>query len=185
MTAIDLHPRRTDADLVALVRRGDDGAFAAIVARHRPALLAHARRIVRSSEDAEEIVQDSFVKANAAMLADTREVALRAWLHTIVRHRALDVLRQRRSQVGLELVERVLVDPAAGPADVAERWAELGDLAAGLDALPRRQRVALVMHALDGASHEAIGERLGVSASASKTLVCRARSGLRRELAAA
>ena len=185
MSTIDLHSRRSDADLVALVRRGDEVAFTAIVARHRAALVAHARRIVRSPEDAEEVVQDAFVKAHAALRADSREMALNAWLHTIVRNRALDTLRRDRRQVGLDLVAPFLADPAGGPAEVAEQRAELGGLAVGLNALPRRQRDALVMHALDGASHAAIGDRLGVSANASKTLVCRARSGLWRELAAA
>ncbi len=185
MSTIDLHSRRSDSDLVALVRRGDDAAFAAIIARHRSALLAHARRIVRSPEDAEEVVQDAFVKAHAALRADTREMALSAWLHTIVRNRALDTLRRNRPQVGLDLVAPFLADPAGGPEEAAERHAELDGLAVGLNALPRRQRDALVMHAFDGASHELIGQRLGVSANASKTLVCRARTGLRRELAAA
>jgi len=176
---------RRDARLVARVRAGDEAAFATIVAEHTPGLMAHARRMVGGHHDAEDIVQDAFVRAHRALLADDREISLAGWLHTIVRNRALDTLRRDRRQVGLDLVAPFLADPAGGPEEVAEQRAELGGLAVGLKALPRRQRDALVMHAFDGASHAAIGDRLGVSANASKTLVCRARSGLKRELAAA
>jgi len=185
MLTIDLHAHRSDADLVALVRRGDDAAFTTIVARYRAALIAHARRIVRSPEDAEEVVQDAFVKAHRALRGDDREIALNAWLHTIVRNRAYDMVRRARPQTGLDALAPVLADPTAGPADAAEHHEELADLVGGLHALPARQRTALVLHAFEGASHETIGRHLGVSANASKTLVCRARTGLKRELAAA
>jgi RNA polymerase sigma-70 factor (ECF subfamily) len=65
------------------------------------------------------------------------------------------------------------------------RAEELRALVGDLQRLPARQRAALVLHELDGASHEAIARRLDVSAGGSKALVCRARAGLARAREAA
>src|SRR4249920_907911 len=94
-----LHPTAyraaTDEQLVELVRSGDDHAFDAIHDRYHPRLVAFARGLLGGAHhDAEEVVQDAFVRALSALRADDREMALRAWLYTIVRNRALDVLRR-------------------------------------------------------------------------------------------
>ena len=107
MTTILLHPTAyraaTDEQLVALVRAGDDRAFQAIHDRYQPRLQAFARHLLGGAHhDAEEVVQDAFVRALAALRADEREMALKAWLFTIVRNRALDVLRRPARTTDLE-----------------------------------------------------------------------------------
>ena len=169
-----------DARLVARVRAGDDDAFAAIMVAHTPALMAHARRIVGGHHDAEDVVQDAFMRAHRALHADERPIALAAWLHTIVRNRALDRLRRARPQASFEDAARLHAADASGePEHVLARREALGDLVGGLRALPRRQREAVLMHEFEGASHAAIGRRLGVSEAGSKTLLHRARAGMR------
>jgi RNA polymerase sigma-70 factor, ECF subfamily len=177
-------PTATDATLVAALRRGQDDAFDAIVMRHRTALLSHARRILRSPEDAEEVVQESLVRAHAALLAGDGTMSLSAWLHRIVHNASLDRLRRARPQVDLEVVGSLLHDRSADPHEKLERRELLNGIVAGVRALPERQRTALVLHGLEGRSHETVGHALGVSEGASKTLVCRARAGLRRQVAA-
>ena len=176
---------RRDARLVARVRAGDDLAFAAIVAEHTPALMAHARRMVGGHHDAEDIVQDAFLRAHRALLADEREIALAGWLHTIVRNRALDRLRQSRPLACFEDAAWLCAaDPAGEPEHAFARREALGELVGGVRALPARQREALVLHELEGVSHAAIGRRLGVSEAGSKTLLHRARAGMREYAAA-
>ncbi len=176
---------RRDARLVARVRSGDEAAFATIVAEHTPGLMAHARRMVGGHHDAEDIVQDAFVRAHRALLADGREIALAAWLHTIVRNRALDRLRQARPQASFDDATRLCpADSAAEPEQALARREALGDLIVGLRSLPDRQRAALVLHELEGVPHAAIGRRLGVSEAGSKTLLHRARAGMRLHAAA-
>lgn len=189
MTA--MHPQltpiddRRDARLVARVRAGDEAAFATIVAEHTPSLMAHARRMVGGHHDAEDIVQDAFVRAHRALLADDREIALAGWLHTIVRNRALDRLRQARPQASYEDATRLCPAAAAGePEQALARREALGALVVGLRALPERQRAALVLHELEGVPHAAIGRRLGVSEAGSKTLLHRARASMRAQVAA-
>jgi RNA polymerase sigma-70 factor (ECF subfamily) len=190
MTTILLHPTAfraaTDEQLVDLLRAGDDRAFAAIHERYEARLVAFARRLLGGAHhDAEEVVQDAFVRALGALRANDREMALKAWLYTIVRNRALDALRRPVRTTALEPHAGVLADATGDPHERAARAEELGALVAGLQRLPERQRTALVLHELGGASHEAIAARLHVSAGGSKALVSRARAGLAHTRAAA
>jgi RNA polymerase sigma-70 factor, ECF subfamily len=187
-----LHPTAyraaTDEQLVELVRTGDDRAFDAIHERYHQRLVAFARSLLGGAHhDAEEVVQDAFVRALGALRADDREMALRAWLFTIVRNRALDVLRRPQRTTDLEPHAGVIADGGADPFERLQRREDLRALVGGLNALPERQRTALVAHELGGQSHETIARSLGVSAGGSKALVCRARAGLSsaREPAAA
>ena len=190
MTTLLLHPTAyrtaSDEQLVALVRAGDARAFDAIHERYEARLQAYARQLLGGAHhDAEEVVQDAFVRALRALRSDDREMALKAWLYTIVRNRALDVLRRPVRTTDLELHAPVLRDACADPHDQVMRADDLRHLVGELKRLPERQRVALVAHELGGASHESIARRLNVSVGGSKALVCRARAGLGRAPAAA
>jgi len=185
-----LHPTAyraaTDEQLVDLVRAGDDRAFDAIHARYEQRLTGYARQMLGGSHhDAEEIVQDAFVRALSALRADSREMALKPWLFTIVRNRTLDVLRRPVRTTDLEVHAPMLRDAGADPHEQVMRADELRNLVGELQRLPERQRIALVDHELGGASHETIARRLNVSVGGSKALVCRARSGLGRARTAA
>jgi RNA polymerase sigma-70 factor (ECF subfamily) len=176
----------TDEHLVDLVRAGDDRAFDAIHARYEQRLIGYARQTLGGAHhDAEEVVQDAFVRALAALRADEREMALKPWLYTIVRNRALDVLRRPVRTTDLELHAPVLHDASADPHELVVRAEDLRNLVGDLQRLPERQRTALVMHELGGASHETIARHLHVSTGGSKALVCRARAGLATQRAAA
>ena len=180
------HRGASDEQLVDLVRAGDDRAFDAIHARYAQRLVGYARQMLAGAHhDAEEVVQDAFVRALAALRADDREMALKPWLYTIVRNRALDALRRPARTTDLELHAPVLSDASADPHDRVARAEDLRDLVVELKRLPERQRTALVMHELGGVSHETIGRHLQVSTGGSKALVSRARSGLDRARVAA
>jgi RNA polymerase sigma-70 factor (ECF subfamily) len=181
MTQILLHPTawRDDDILVRAVRAGDDHAFSTIVTRFEPALLAYARQLLGGSHhDAEECVQDTFVRALRALRGSDRPMALKPWLYTILRNRCLDQLRRPNRGTDLALVEPVLSDVSADPHAALVRGDELRDLVGELNRLPARQRKALVMHELEGASHADIAARLDVSVGATKALVHRARGAL-------
>jgi RNA polymerase sigma-70 factor (ECF subfamily) len=190
MTKILLHPTAyrlaSDEQLVALVRSGDDRAFGAIHQRYEARLLAYARQLLGGAHhDAEEVVQDAFVRAIRALRADDREMALKAWLYTIVRNRALDVLRRPVRTTDIEPHAASLCDAGGDPHERFARAEELDALVAGLKRLPERQRAALVMHEMGGASHRTIARRLDVTTGGSKALVSRARAGLQQAAAAA
>src|SRR4029079_14956020 len=168
MPTILLHPTAyrtaSDEQLVDLVRSGDDRAFTAIQDRYEARLHAYARQLLGvSHHDAEEFVQYAFVRALRALRADDREMALKAWLYTIVRNRALDVLRRPVRTTDLEPHAPTLCDASADPCERFVRAEELDALVAGLKGLPERQRTALVLHEMGGASHHTIARRLDVT----------------------
>ncbi|HEX6391375.1 MAG TPA: sigma-70 family RNA polymerase sigma factor [Solirubrobacteraceae bacterium] len=169
-----------DTHLVAAVREGSTRAFEQIVARYEAPLTAYARKILGGSHhDAEEAVQDAFVKALGAMRRDlAREITLKPWLYAITRNACLDRLRRPTRTVDIVPLEAVLHDRAGDPTAAVERRERLQLLVGGLNELPVRQRDALVMHELEGRSHQELARRLGVSVGASKALVCRARQGV-------
>jgi RNA polymerase sigma-70 factor (ECF subfamily) len=169
----------TDEALVAAVRAGSDAAFSAIVRRYEPQLTAYARQVLGGRHhDAEECVQDAFVRALRSITKGDAEIALRPWLHAIVRNRCLDQLRKPNRTTDLEPHEAVLADHGPGPISMIAGRERLDQVVVGVESLPERQRRALVMHELEDRSHSHIGRVLGVSAGASKALVCRARQGV-------
>jgi RNA polymerase sigma-70 factor (ECF subfamily) len=184
MTVLTLHPsltsHRSDEDLVARLRDGDDDAFTSLVERYESLLLAYARNVLGGSHhDAEECVQDAFIRALGFLKTRRdREITLKPWLYTITRNACLDRLRKPNRSVNLESLQGVLRDNGADPHGRAVAREQLGVVVGGLKALPDRQRAAIVMHELEGRSHESLGAQLGVSVAASKALVCRARQGM-------
>src|SRR4051812_38125784 len=87
--------RKRDDELVARVRGGDDGAFAEIHDRYRAPLERYARRLLGDrTARPQDVVQDLFLRAHAALREGDREMHLRAWLFTMVRTRCLDELRR-------------------------------------------------------------------------------------------
>jgi RNA polymerase sigma-70 factor, ECF subfamily len=178
---------RSDEELVALVRAGNPQAFDQIVARHQGPLTAFVRHTLGGSHhDAEEVVQDVFVKALGALRRrPDQDIVLKPWLYAIARNASLDRLRRPVRTTALEPLEPVLRDHRADPFAAAARREDLRVLVGGLQELPARQRAALVMHELEGRSHEDMARRLDVSVGASKALVCRARQGMAALRAAA
>ncbi len=172
--------RATDEQIVEAIRQGSDNAVAAMVDRYEAPLLAFARNTLGGRHhDAEEVVQDALMNAVGALRRNPdSEIALRPWLHTIVKNRCLDVLRRPQRTTDLEPVAFALADHGPGPVSQIVNRDKLAQVVAGLETLPERQRQALVMHELEQRSHSTIGRALGISGGASKALVCRARRGM-------
>src|SRR3954469_14981273 len=175
-----------DERLVALVRSGSDAAFGAIHDRYRDRLVAFARRLLAGTGyDAEDVVQDAFIRALHGLRTTDTEMHLRPWLYMIVRNRAMDDLR-RPARVAAELDDVEHLAPArdADPAARAAEREQLREIVAEMQRLPERQKLALVMRELDGASHVQMAERLGTSIPATKSLLVRARPTVPAAIAA-
>jgi RNA polymerase sigma factor (sigma-70 family) len=173
--------RPDDEELVRRVRAGDDAAFAEVVARYQGKLVAFARRVLGAQRDqAEDVVQEAFVRALRALRRDDRPMHLSGWLYTLVRNCCLDELA-RRHQTSVTLDAPTLDATAAVSASaeaVAELRAGVRGMLEGIAALPHEQRHALVRHEVDGASHRDIAAELGITPQASRSLVFRARQAL-------
>src|SRR3954469_4443723 len=166
---------QTDERLVDLVRAGNEPAFEAIVARYRRPLLRYCAGILTGGR-AEDAVQQTFVKAYDAMRRDHGELKLRPWLYRIAHNTALNGLRDKSLQdqpldPQLDGVER--------PDQAVERRQGVREALAAVEALPTRQRDAIVLRELEGRSYEEIAGALGVTGGAVRQLLNRARTTLR------
>ena len=166
---------QSDERLVDLVRAGHEPAFEAIVKRYRGALSRYVERFL-PRERAEDAVQQAFVNAYEAMLRNDSELQLRPWLYRIAHNTALNGLRDRALRHtelpdGLDGVER--------PDEALERAQGLRQLLAAVQALPERQRNAIVLRELEGRSYDEIASELRVSGGSVRQLLHRARSTLR------
>jgi RNA polymerase sigma factor (sigma-70 family) len=165
----------SDERLARLVSGGSERAFAALYQRHHQALYRYCRSIVRDEDDAQDALQSAMTRALVALRAQQRDLAVRPWLFRIAHNEAVSVLRRRRPTTALaEELE---------PADCCvERTLEgrerLATLLADLQALPVRQRSALVMRELSGLSIEEIAGALSTSPGATKQVLFEARRAL-------
>src|SRR5687768_2554826 len=97
-------PPRTEIELVELALTGDSAAFAAIIRQHNRRLYRVVRGIVRNADEAEDIVQETYVRAYAALGRFRGESSLSTWLTRIALNEALGRVRDRRNVVSLERV---------------------------------------------------------------------------------
>jgi RNA polymerase sigma factor (sigma-70 family) len=171
---------QSDERLVDLVRAGSDPAFEAIVERYRRALMRYVSRLL-PAERAEDVVQQAFLKAYEAMHRDASELHLRPWLYRIAHNGAVNALRDR-GLTHAELDERL--DGVERPDQAFERTLGLRELVVAVQALPERQRDAILLRELEGRSYEEIAAALGVTDGAVRQLLNRARNTLRATAAA-
>jgi RNA polymerase sigma factor (sigma-70 family) len=168
---------RSDEQLVALFRAGSDAAFSVIHDRYRQRLFVYSRQMLGGSQqDAEDALQDVFLRAYSSLRVSDNPVSLRAWLYRVAHNRCIDHLR-KPVPPAIDLFEtsrRPLHDPTVE----AERREDLRRLIEDVRRLPEQQRSALLMREMDGLSYAELSEALGVSLQAVKSLLVRARIGL-------
>lgn len=150
-------PVLPDAAPLDALRRGDAGALSEVYRQHGPALRLLARRLLGSSSEADDLVQDLFVGLPEALERYEERGRFGEWLRRIVVRLALMRQRsgRRRRESPLELV------PAAAPLRTPEP-ASAVSLTSLLASLPREQRTVVVLRAIEGYSHAEIAELLGI-----------------------
>lgn len=168
---------QSDERLVSLTRRGNEAAFETLIARYRTRLLAFCRHMVGSTEDAEDILQEVFVSAYRAMLADDRELNVRPWLYRIARNRSLNHLRRPRP-TGVDSMDIFEGGAAVATADRVHDRLDLEDLVEDVKRLPETQRTALMLREMGDLSYDQIAETMDTTIPSVKSLLVRARVSL-------
>jgi RNA polymerase sigma-70 factor (ECF subfamily) len=168
----------------ALWRRacaGEAAAASTLVQRLTPQALGLARQLLRSAEDAEDMVQESFLRLWGSRPSEARGAALATFFNTIVINRCKTLLGQRRELATEPEMLEALAEgrPPAGTEARADRAA----LLAALGRLPARQRMALAMWAFADAEVPEIARALALEPNAAHQLLHRAKQALRRQLA--
>jgi len=170
-------PRISDEEreLVSLARTGDERGFAGLVRLHQRRAYIVARSIVMTHEDAEDAVQEGFLRAHQALDRFDPEQAFGAWLNRIVANAALDLARRRKVRNAEEISDSI---PAAFR-DPAESGELRERLEAALAQLPDRARSVIVLHDIEGFTHAEIGEMLSIPGGTARSDLHHARQKLR------
>ncbi len=162
------------SDLLAVVHDCSEEAFRRLYARHTPALYAFARRMLADRpDDAEDVIQEVWLRAFGQLGSFSWGSSLRTWLSGIALNRCREVWRDR----GVSLIATDEEMPAVnGDPHVSI------DVERGLAQLPSGYRAVLVLHDVEGYTHEEIATQLGIEPGTSKSQLFRARRALRKRL---
>jgi len=162
--------------LVARAKAGDEEAFEALYRAFETPVYNLVRRILRTPEDAEDVLQDTFLEVMRSIRTYRGDGTLWGWIRQIAASKALMRIRREQLRSTDELVEEA-AGKAAAP--VGERI----DLERALDQLSHTARAVVWLHDVEGYTHEEIAAALGVQEGTSKAQLSRARAKLRTMLA--
>jgi RNA polymerase sigma-70 factor (ECF subfamily) len=192
---VDGDPARSDAagdeELLGRLRAGDDAAYQELVHTHGGRMLAVARRLLRSEEDARDAVQDAFLSAFRGVERFEGNARLSTWLHRITVNAALMKLRTRRRKPEQPIDEllpgfledghmRAPAEPWRSPElDPIERRQLASLLDEAIESLPESYRNVLLLRDIEELDTEETARAMGISPGAVKTRLHRARQALR------
>jgi RNA polymerase sigma-70 factor, ECF subfamily len=155
---------------------GDREAFEMIIRTHSRTLFAIAYGILQSREEAEDIVQDSLIKAWKTRWRVRDPEKFPAWLATIARHKAHDVFRKRRT---VPLPEQLIEPIETEPANTSALDQRLRSALAGL---PELHRAALTLRYFEEMDYRSIENTLGLTNGALRGILGRALASMRKQL---
>jgi len=183
----------TDRELVALSQKQDVAAYSELIRRYHKKIYALVYNMTSNKEDAEDLVQEVFVKAFAALKNFKGDSSFYTWVYRIAVNRTINFVKSRKKHMGISLdnvdggVER---DPAYVELSSKEspfRDATLNELQEKLNkallTLSEKHRAVVVLHDIQGVPHEEIAQTLGVSSGTVRSRLFYARQILQAELA--
>ncbi|HEX8170455.1 MAG TPA: RNA polymerase sigma factor [Thermoanaerobaculia bacterium] len=175
----------TDIELVERVRSGDDDAFRQLVERHTRPIYRLAFRITGNAADADDVVQETFLRAYRRASTYDARASFATWLHRIAVNCSLDLIDSRkRRDARVEATDDLssLASTDASPDRIAQGNEMQRAVAAALTSLSGNERTAFVLRHYEGMPLEEIGQVLGTRMNATKNTVFRAVRKLREQL---
>lgn len=169
----------TDEQLIAEIRSGSKKAFDVLYKKFRPQLLAYCRRILGSADDAEDIVQEVFIKARNGIESLRDGMLFKQWLFRIARNEALMEIRKRYPQ---ESIEADTIWENETPLEQLEHQETSQIVQRLLRDLKPEYREVLVLREYDGLSYLDIAKIVGVSKDVIKVRIYRARNAMTEKL---
>ena len=171
-----------DAVVIARVRAGDVDAFRVLVERHNPAVFRLAYRMTGNQQDAEDAVQETFLRAYRQLRRFEPRASFGTWLYRIAANCSLDLLRKRQREAGgrasgdsaINGVSDALVADLPSPDALASNAEVQQQVESALAQLTPVERAAFTLRHFEGRSIEEISTTLGVGANAAKQSIFRA-----------
>ena len=180
-----------DAELMLRVREGDDTSFGLLLERHRGPVVHFLYRMVQNPSVSEELAQEVFLRVYRSRATYEPTAKFTTWLFRIATHLALNWVRDSKKEKGQESLDEQVVD--GGDRQVPDRQptieqemlyqAKMSEVRQAIDALPAKQRAAVLMHKYEELEYAQIARALSCSESAVKSLLFRAYESLRSRLA--
>ena len=165
------------------VRQGDPDAFRLLVDSHSRALYRLAYRLTRNEQDADDVVQETFLRAYKHIESFDGRSSVSTWLYRIATNSAIDLLRRRdRSHAEALPDEEIAPARAASDDDLVRRVGVSAAVARGMKEMTGNERTAFVLRHFEGMSIDEIGSILGTEANATKNTIFRAVRKMRRLL---
>jgi RNA polymerase sigma-70 factor (ECF subfamily) len=172
----------SDQDLVARVQNGDKQAFRHLVERYSRSVFKLAFRMTRTEHDAEDVVQESFLRAYRQIHHYRSDSSFGTWIYRIASNHSLDLLRARQRHA----VSTGKLPETASSAPSAERLVFAGEIRDGIEeafeTLSPQERAAFALRHYEGQSIDEIAEALELTETAAKNSIFRAVQKLRRHL---
>jgi RNA polymerase sigma-70 factor (ECF subfamily) len=166
-------------ELLEAAQRGDRSALDGLLRAHRPRIFQYGLRVCRTSEDAEDAVQETLWSAARSIRSFRRAASISTWLFTIVRNHCLRRLGRQRFYADLDLVAPRVADLAPGAEDEAIARETQRILAEALARLEPQHREVLLLRDVEGLTAPEAASSLGITVSALKSRLHRAREELR------
>lgn len=168
----------TEAQIIRQACEGNGTAVRALYERYSPRVFAVVRRIAGDDDLAQDYAQEAWIRAIRALPTFRGDARFSTWLHRIAVNSALQALRKADTRT-----KREAPMPEAVPVPAIQEDTLLGDLLErAMDQLPDGMRQVLILHDVEGYTHEEIGEVLGVTAGTSKSQLFKARGKMRELL---
>lgn len=174
-----------EQELVSRAQKGDRAAFAALLREHQDEVYTLARRLVGDPHMASDVAQEALIRAWRALPRFRGDSRLSTWLYRITVNTAWTQKKRARRNQATSIDDHLDVAAPAGAdhPEVAGEILELrGRLRLALDRLPDAQREVVVLKDIYGWSHAEIAESMGISVTAAKVRLHRARARLARDL---
>ncbi|MFW6078701.1 MAG: RNA polymerase sigma factor, partial [Gemmatimonadota bacterium] len=173
---------RMETELIRRAREGDRQAIRTLYERHAARVYAVVRRFAADDALAEDWAQEAWIRAIRALPRFRGDARFSTWLHRIAVNTALQGQRRRRSRQGREEPIPASLPAAASSSTDDPKVLLRLRLERALERLPEGMRKVLVLHDVEGYTHEEIGEMLGVATGTSKSQLFKARARMRELL---
>ena len=162
------------------VSRGDRGAFAALVEIHTPALERFATRMLLERQRAEEVLQETLMKAwREAARYDPEKARLSTWLHQIAHNICIDILRRQRREQPLTENADTIIGSDESPEILVQTQETHRQVATAVGSLSQRHRTALILTYYQSLANRDVAQIMGISVRALESLLVRARRELK------
>lgn len=185
---------RSDVELMLAFQGGDERAFTVLVDRHRAAIVNLTYRYLGNRTDAEDLAQEVFLRVHRARGRYRPEAKFTTWLYRVAVNACLNEVRNRKSRPTFGAASfpgghdpdrgalAVSDARAEAPPDAIERAELLEHVRAAVDALPERQRLAVLLNKFHGLGYEELARAMEMTVPAVKSLLVRARENVRRRI---